>query len=209
MWLAAGLLVASIAVQGVPALPAPDGDPSRLRPGLFLYAAPGLPESRFAETVILLVEHGPEGSMGVVVNRPTERTTRDALDLEAAGDADLPLYWGGPVQPETVLALVRSRRRGRGARTVLPGVHLTGDAAEVQKALEREDRDAVLRVYSGYAGWGKGQLPDEVRARVWVLDRADARSVFSTEPDRLWRRVFSILRRLEAALSPGTEPRGR
>jgi putative transcriptional regulator len=183
--------------------PSPDRDPSRLRPGLFLYAAPGLKETRFAETVVLLIEHGPDGSMGLVVNRPTDVPLREALeDVVEARRADLPLYWGGPVQSEAVLALVRVPRASPGARTVLPDVHLTGDMADVRQVLKGKDPRGGLRVYSGYSGWTAGQLPAEVRAGVWVLDRADAASVFAPDPSTLWPRVHLILDRLEVRGAP-------
>src|SRR5512134_3394974 len=100
-----GAVLAGVLLAGALPAPSPDRDPSRLRPGLFLYAAPGLPETRFAETVVLLIDHGPEGSMGLVVNRPTDIHLREALeDVVEARRTDLPLYWGGPVQSEAVLA---------------------------------------------------------------------------------------------------------
>ena len=191
-------LVAGLLFAG--ALPdrSPDRDPSRLRPGLFLYAAPSLQEPRFAESVVLLIEHGLEGSMGLVVNRPTDVPLDKVLEgvTEARG-SDHHLYWGGPVQPQAILALVRSPRPHPGARTVLPDVHLTGDLADVRAALAGRDPGGGLRVYSGYAGWAAGQLAAEIRAGAWVLDRADAGSVFALEPDKLWPRVHLILDRLQ------------
>ena len=192
------VLVAGVLAAGALPGPSPDRDPSRLQPGLFLYAAPGLPETRFAETVVLLIEHGPDGSMGLVVNRPTDVPVREALeDVAEARRTDLPLYWGGPVQSEAVLALVRLPRPSPGARTVLPDVHLTGDMADVRQVLNGKDPQGALRVYSGYSGWTAGQLPAEIRAGVWVLDRADAASVFDPDPSTVWPRVHLILDRLE------------
>jgi putative transcriptional regulator len=183
---------------GAPPGPSPDRDPSRLRPGLFLYAVPGLPETRFAETVVLLIEHGPEGSMGLVVNRPTDIPLREALEeVVEARRTDLRLYWGGPVQSEAILALVRRPSASPGARTVVPDVHLTGDMADVRQALGGKDPGSGLRVYTGYAGWTAGQLPAEVRAGAWVLDRAEAASVFARDPSTLWLRVHHILDRIE------------
>ena len=196
---AAGALLAG-------ALPGPssDRDPARLRPGLFLYAAPGLSETHFSETVVLLIEDGEAGSMGLVVNRPTGVPLGKALENVAeAGRTDLPLYWGGPVESEAVLALVRMPRPSAGARTVLPEVHLTGDMADVREALKGSDSRRRLRVYSGYAGWAAGQLPAEVRAGVWVLDRADAASVFAEDPEALWPRVHVILERIEVEVRGG------
>jgi putative transcriptional regulator len=194
--LRAAALLAGVVVSGA-AGPSPDRDPARLRPGLFLYAAPGIADSRFAETVVLLIRHGPEGSMGLVVNRPTEMPIEEALEIEEARASDLSVYWGGPVQPEAILALVRAPGPSPGAQTVLPDVHLTGDLADVRAALSGQDPAGRLRVYTGYAGWTAGQLAVEARAGVWVLDRADAASIFAPDPSKLWPRVRDILDRLE------------
>jgi putative transcriptional regulator len=194
---ALGFAAAGIVLARTPAID-PDRDPVRLRTGIFLYASPGLQDPRFAETVVLLLEHGPGGSLGVVINRPTDRSAHRTLDLKAPPDeAAVPLYWGGPVQPEVVLGLVRAGRAPGSSRTVFADVHLAADRDAVRDALENGGAGR-LRVYSGYAGWGAGQLADEVRAGAWVLDRADAASVFSPDPSRLWRRVYAIRQRLEA-----------
>jgi putative transcriptional regulator len=195
---ASGLLACVLLVPSPQGL-SPNRDPSRLQPGLFLYAAPDLDEPRFAETVVLLIEHGSEGSMGLVVNRPGKRLVHEALDV--FGDArgsKLPLYWGGPVQPEAVLALVRAPRASAKTKKILDQVHLAREVDDVRAALAQPDAGRTLRVYSGYAGWGAGQLRAEVRRGTWVLDRADADSVFASDPSSLWPKVDLILNRLEA-----------
>lgn len=196
--------VVAAVLCGAAAGPSPDRDPSRLRPGLFLYAAPGIADSRFAEAVVLLIEHGPEGSMGLVVNRPTEMPIREALPAVAeAKGSPLRIHWGGPVKPEAILALVRTPSASAGVKTVLEDVHLTGDLVDVRAALSGPDPVGRLRVYTGYAGWTPGQLAAEVRAGVWVMDRADANSVFAPDPSTLWERVRLLLRRLEARARQG------
>jgi putative transcriptional regulator len=204
----AGALAACLAVSGTAAAPSQDREPARLRPGVFLYAAPGIADGRFAQSVVLLVQHGPDGSMGLVVNRPTDLPLRDALeDVPEARASGLTVYWGGPVQPEAVLALVRAPSASPGARTVLPEVTLTGDLADVRAALGAADATGRVRVYTGYAGWTAGQLATELRAGVWVLDQGDASSVFAPDPSKLWPRVEDILRRLEVRLPPPQRPR--
>ncbi len=197
---AAGLLACVSFAPSAQGLAA-NRDPSRLRPGLFLYAAPGMGDPRFAETVILLVEHGSEGSMRIVVNRPTKRLLHEALDaLSEARGSTQRLYWGGPVQPEAMLALVRAPRADAKTKKVLNEVHLAREMDDVRAALARPDAGSSLRVYSGYAGWGAGQLRAEVLRGTWVLDRADADSVFARDPSILWPKVDLILNRLEAAM---------
>jgi putative transcriptional regulator len=170
-----------------------------LRRGVLLYAMPGLPDPNFAGTVVLLLEHGDSGSLGVVLNRPTSRSIDEVLDLRPGSSRiDLQVFWGGPVQPEAVLSLVRTRRPGPRARPVLGEVHVTPDLADLEEVLGERDGRLRVRIFSGYAGWARGQLAAEVRAGAWVLEPADAATVFSPEPSRMWEKVHEILRRVRA-----------
>jgi putative transcriptional regulator len=176
-----------------------DRDPRQLRPGVFLYASPAQQDPNFAESVVLLVEHGPSGSMGLVVNRPTRVPLQELLrSVEGREGRELHFYWGGPVQPQAILALVRTSWPSDSARSVLPEVYLTSDIADVRAALQHKEPGEKLRLFTGYAGWGAGQLAAEVRLGAWVLDRADARTIFAPDTSDLWQRVYRILERLEA-----------
>lgn len=194
---AAGVIVSALLCALVPA-PA-SGRAQALEPGLLLYAAPGLPDPNFAKTVILLVEHGPKGSLGVVLNQPTDRDVGSVLDLKDSQlDMDLPVFWGGPVQPAAVLVLLRAARPALRTRTVIPGVQVTGDLEQLKAALADPISRLRVRVFSGYAGWDAGQLAAEVRRGSWVIDRADVGTIFTPEPSRLWERVYEIVSRLRA-----------
>jgi putative transcriptional regulator len=189
-------LVACIILSG-PA--SPQERVKALQRGVLLYAMPGLPDPNFAQTVVLLLEHGSDGSLGVVLNRPTARSVDDALDLRAGTSGiDLHVSWGGPVQPEAVVSLVRTLRPGPKARTILDEVHLTPDLDDLRQVLGGPGGRLRVRIFSGYAGWARGQLEAEVRAGSWVPEPADAATVFSTEPSRMWEKVRQILLRLNA-----------
>jgi putative transcriptional regulator len=167
--------------------------------GVLLYAMPDLPDPNFAETVVLLLEHGSDGSLGVVLNQPMARSVDEALDVKpGTSGIDLHVFWGGPVQPEAVLSLVQMVRPGPRAQTVLRDVHLTPDLADVKQVLGEPGGRLRVRIFSGYAGWARGQLEAEVRAGNWVPEPADVATVFSTEPSRMWEKVREILRRLHA-----------
>jgi putative transcriptional regulator len=140
-----------------------------------------------------------------VVNQPTDRTIGEVFDQKLGqGAADVPLFWGGPVQPQAVLALVRAARPGPHARTIVPDVQLTRDLDDVKSALAARDGPLRVRVFSGYAGWGPDQLATEVRHGAWVLEPADAASVFTPEPSSLWERVREIVGRVVAERRPSS-----
>ena len=160
---------------------------------------PELPDPNFAQTVVLRLEHGSDGSLGVVLNRPTARSVDDVLDVTAGTSGlDLHVWRGGPVQPAALLSLVRTVRPGPRAQTLLREVHLTPDLDEVRQVLGERGGRLRVRIFSGYAGWARGQLEAEVRAGSWLPEPADAATVFSTEPSRMWKKVREILRRLRA-----------
>src|SRR5919199_6000156 len=106
--------------------------------GIFLVAAPNLRDPNFRQTVVLLCEHGPEGALGVVVNRPTAMLVSEALPqvpvLEAHGHT---LFAGGPVQPNHVLILFRFLDEPLETHHVFDGVYLGGDLAALERVLTR------------------------------------------------------------------------
>jgi putative transcriptional regulator len=187
--------VLASAFAGTSALPAAD----EVKPGVFLYASPSLGDPNFVETVVLLVQHGPDGSMGLVINRPTRVPAREAVqELAESRGLELRLYEGGPVQRDVMLALVRSPRTIANAHRVLPDVQLSAEPERWTDLARDPEAGSRLRVYAGYAGWGAGQLVREMRLGAWVVAAADARSVFSSEPAALWPRVHQLLKRIEA-----------
>jgi putative transcriptional regulator len=167
--------------------------------GTFLYAVPGLDAGHFTESVVLLVRHDDEGSLGLVVNRPTRVPLREAItELEDVEDLDLRLYFGGPVQPEAVLALVRPVKPPVGAERVLPDVYFSTELKELKEAARQPGAGSRLRVYAGYAGWAAGQLASELKAGAWVVGPARASAIFSDDPSTLWPEVHELMRRTEA-----------
>jgi len=161
--------------------------------GCLLVANPTLRDPNFSRTVVLLCEHGDEGSMGVIVNRPTEHTLSEAI-TGMPEDASQRLYWGGPVQPHLVLALHRDARDAPNTAPVAAGMALgTDHEALIHLLMTLPDPAHHVRVYSGYAGWAEGQLEAEMRQRSWIVSKADAGLVFDIEPDQVWERALASL----------------
>ena len=157
--------------------------------GRLLVATPELQDPNFARAVVLVLEHGVDGALGLVLNRPTDTTVASALPAWA-GHAAAPgvIFVGGPVQPDAAIGLAR---HGAGEPDGL--VPLFGGLGTVD--LER-DPDSVspavdtVRVYVGYSGWGPGQLDGELAADGWYVVDVDADDPWSSRPDGLWRAVL-------------------
>lgn len=175
--------------------------------GKFLVAARSMQDPNFAETVVLLVDHEPEGSWGLVVNRPTtvklsELFAKDAF-LRRRRDT---LHYGGPVEPARVLILVRSSAELVDSRALFEDVRLAW-SPEALKALG-DPVKAELRVFAGYAGWASGQLEAEIARNDWLILPAEARLVFSETPEAVWEILQARSPQPVAAAGPvGERPR--
>jgi putative transcriptional regulator len=144
--------------------------PDSLR-GHLLIAAPSLFDY-FRRTVVLVIEHTPDGAIGVVLGRETETLVADAVPALAgvAGAEDV-VYLGGPVAPESVVAL-GDFEDPEEAGTRVVGSLGTLDPDGANDSLRR------VRVFAGYAGWGPGQLDGELEQEAWIVHTADAEDPF-------------------------------
>jgi putative transcriptional regulator len=144
--------------------------PDSLR-GHLLIAAPSLFDY-FRRTVVLVLEHTPDGAMGVVLGRGTETRVADAVPaLAELPGADEVVYLGGPVAPESLVAL-GDFEDPEEAGTQVIGSLGTLDPDGDNESLRR------LRVFAGYAGWGPGQLDGELEADAWIVQAADPEDPF-------------------------------
>lgn len=156
--------------------------------GKLLIASPALPDPNFARSVVLVGEHTDDGALGVVLNRPSETAVTEALpDLADLVDHEAPVHVGGPVQPSAVLVLAEFDHPDEAQQLVLDNVGFLAvddDGEGVATALRR------ARVFAGYAGWGPGQLEEEVDRDDWFVVAAHRDDVFADDADVLWSAVL-------------------
>jgi putative transcriptional regulator len=156
--------------------------------GMLLVATPELEDPNFAESVLLLIYHDDNGSLGIFLNRPTNLHPRLVFpDLEALADYADSVFLGGPLEPRQVLVLLRDPPPGAvEGGPVIEGVHVTADTAVLERHESRLD-DEHVRLYAGHAAWGPGQLQGEIDDGDWTLTPGRADLVFTPEPLELWR----------------------
>jgi putative transcriptional regulator len=155
--------------------------------GQLLIAGPTLVDPNFRRTVVLVGEHTEEGALGVVLNRASEATIDEAIpELTALVDRLAHVHLGGPVQPSAIVVLADFVDPERAGTLVLESVGFL--PAEVDPDELGELRRA--RVFSGYAGWGPGQLDEELEEGSWIVEPALPDDVFTDEPDELWAEVL-------------------
>jgi putative transcriptional regulator len=156
--------------------------------GMFLVAKDEIEGGPFHQSVVLLLAHGDEGTLGLIVNRTTEIPLKKALP-EIAGDSSHELYFGGPVALSGLMYLFRSAEAPEGADHVMDDVYYSGDAELLEKLLKAgKERDELL-AFLGHAGWASGQLDGELVRGSWDVVRADAFAVFGKDPATLWHEL--------------------
>lgn len=169
--------------------------------GRLLIASPALGDPNFHRTVVFMIEHTEAGALGVVLNRPSEHAVSEAVPgWEGMAAAPGVVFSGGPVEGGRILGLGRSKPRANGAAeqpaegpseaasTPLLGrigmVDLSQDPADVERRVD------LLRFFSGYAGWGAGQLEGELQEGAWFVFEASETDALTPQPDELWQQVF-------------------
>jgi putative transcriptional regulator len=166
--------------------------------GQLLIAMPAMADPRFARTVVCLCAHSPEGAMGLVINRPIERLSFDALLRQVKVDPvpaqrQVRLLAGGPVEEGRGFVLHSGEWRAEGSIPVEGGLALTANV-DILKAIAEGGgpRQCVLAL--GYAGWGPGQLESELSENAWLTAPADEALLFDADAATKWQRAMSKLK---------------
>jgi len=173
-----GLLLLSYPLAAAPTLEA----------GVFLRADDGMPDPRFRQSVILLIRHAPDGTLGLIINRPLVTSLEQLFPrLPEALPGEQPLYYGGPVRPELISILFSGASAPGNSREVLPGVRL-GSLARLLKDPAFSPDAKKVRVLTGVASWAPGQLNRELARGDWTVRPAQAHDLFAP-PEHLWQRL--------------------
>lgn len=168
--------------------------------GMLLLASPALKDPNFDRTVVLICEHTEEGAMGLVLNRPADAAVGDAVpDLAWIADADEPVFVGGPVAATGVIVLAEWTDPSQAVVLVEDDLGFVPGDAEDTEALAAAIGRA--RVYAGHAGWGPGQLEDELAEESWIVEAPQRDELFSADPEHLWSAVLRRMGREFALLS--------
>jgi putative transcriptional regulator len=172
-----------------------------------LVAMPSMLDSNFAKTVILLAEHNGEGAVGFVLNRPSTvplKTMVQMIDRDIS--PAIPAWYGGPVDTGTAIIL-HSRKPADGDTEIGEKIYLSTSGRVLDALIDdsektiRERANAELvhdilnpyRFLVGYAGWGAGQLDEEIRAGAWLLHPIDHDLIFNTPWSDIWPKITQRL----------------
>jgi len=167
----------------------------------FLVAMPNVVGGEFDRTVTYLCEHNADGAMGLVINRPTELDLREMLEHMGIEHPELhgsvPVFWGGPVQPERGFVLHRPAGNWDASLTLDGGLTVT-TSKDILQAIGRGEGPYEFLVMLGYAGWGSGQLEEEIRHNSWLNTPPDSAILFGMPAADRWAAAARLL-----GLDPG------
>ena len=161
------------------------------RQGSLLIAAPFLRDYQFSRTVILMVEHNEEGSMGIILNKNfSNLMTLNEVVPELASLPPIPLYKGGPVGRDTLFYL-HTLSYLKDALPLGNGLYLNGEFNQMQQyILSGAPTQGVARFFMGYAGWQKGQLKQEMKQNTWIVNNESQVDLLNMYLRDLWQEAL-------------------
>ncbi len=159
---------------------------------------PQLQDPNFKRTVALLVDQDANGTFGLVLNRPVDLPARilcENLDVVWHGDPTANAHWGGPVQPDTGWVLCAESLGiypdDESVKEIIPGLFFAGSLDVLRAVAVTPPPD--VRLFLGYAGWGPGQLEDEMAQGAWLVAPVCSEVVFNVSSDSMWDHVVRSL----------------
>ena len=166
---------------------------------VILVAHPAFRDLEYRQTVVLAAPAPHGGHVGVILNRPTQRSLGSLFPEHAPSKKVVdPVYWGGPFSRGAVVALVKSHLSpGSGSIPVMKDLYLAFPAKTIDHVIETTPNDA--RYFIGYIGWLPGELRHEIDRGLWSVLDADMNIVFRKDTDSLWEELLQAARRVRAA----------
>ena len=163
----------------------------------FLISMPAMLDPNFVRTVTLICQHDDKGAMGLIINRPLNMTVGEVLeqleiDKEETPQSDLPIYSGGPVQTSVGMILHNTCEHWESTMQISDELALTTSKDILNDIAKNEGPDKSMLVL-GYAGWGAGQLDEEIAANAWLTVPATPAIIFDTPVDQRWLRSGALV----------------
>lgn len=159
---------------------------STLEKGILLVASPSLTDPNFQQTVLLILEHGREGTVGVILNRPTDVLLSDVLpDLPMLKKTPHRLFAGGPVGRAQMVLLFRLEGPYPDARLIFDGIYV-GTLGVLERIITQPKGAETFRAFAGFAGWAPGQLDHELLEGAWGVLPKHSFEIFDKDPATLW-----------------------
>ena len=157
-------------------------------PGMFLIATHDLTGSGFSESVVLIIQHDENGTMGVVINKPSDIDLTTIVP-EVSDNVDSQLYLGGPVATNGIMLLIKSTDALNDAIHVFGNIYASGSRDLLVELIDKANFESSIRFYAGHSGWSPGQLDYEIHRGSWQVAPASEHMLFSEEPLNIWQQL--------------------
>jgi putative transcriptional regulator len=165
----------------------------KLAKGRFLVSNSRIQDRIFGRSVILLITHDQNGSMGLIINRQTDSKVADLLpDIKELAKSPDTLYFGGPVSLGSVFLLLRTGGNPGESEKVFDNIYISQSIVLLKRMADNSSPQSEFRLYAGYAGWAAGQLEAEVIRGDWIVVPADPEMVFDEDPAGIWDRLMPL-----------------
>lgn len=167
----------------------PEQNPSS---GCILVSQPSLTDRFFSRSVVMLAEHGEDGSFGFIVNKPAVSKLSQVTNIFAPFDANL--YMGGPVNVNNLFYVHSQGELVEDSLKIIDGVYWGGDIEQIRKLIfsgKLTEKD--IRFYAGYSGWQPKQLDNEMVEHSWIVLEGKKNYVFGPRPAVLWKKIVLTL----------------
>ena len=176
--------------------------PSSVEKGAFLVASPRMDDPNFRQTVLFIVEYGQGGTVGLILNRPTDVLVSEVLpDLPMLKGTRHRVFGGGPVGGRQMVLLFRLLQPYPDARLILNGIYV-GTPSVLERLIAQPKPAEDFRAFVGFAGWAPGQLEHEMREGAWGVLPKNSFDLFDKDPATLWP---DSLTRLQAPRTISTQ----
>ena len=176
------------------------------RVGALLISEPFNPEPTFKRSVVLISQHNAKGTIGFIVNKPTQLKVHEALD--DFPEIDAVVYWGGAIRLDSIY-YVHSIENLKGAHKIADGIYWGGDYSQLKVMIEAgEVNSDQIKFLAGYSGWQGKQLEKEISSDNWWVTGADKYSILIEEPTIMWGKVLTSMGHVYGILNDFPEDPG-
>ncbi|MBO9571807.1 MAG: YqgE/AlgH family protein [Chitinophagaceae bacterium] len=158
-----------------------------LAPGILLIAEPFLKDPNFSRTVVFICDHHDQGTLGFILNREYGHTL-DELMHNIDENLRIPVFYGGPVQKDTIHFIHQYPEKIIGSYEIVNGIYWGGDFELAVELIKKGDIQlSGIRFFIGYSGWSEGQLDSELSQKTWLTADATRKLVFHKKTEELWK----------------------
>lgn len=169
-----------------------DFDSENPEAGKLLISEPFLFDPSFKRSVVLLVEHSNDGSVGFILNKPVDLVLEDALEEFPKFDAEL--YFGGPVNPHNLFFIHTLGEKLTNSQKIINGLYWGGDFDQLKLLIDtKQVSPEEIQFFAGYSGWGPQQLSDELDQKSWIVTPANADWIMQGQTKDFWKDTLTSL----------------